>query len=71
MGTSSFNDVYFEFVYLAFDQKYMSKMLIWEFKYKLMPHLLDWLNSKIELLTSISALAKHGLFIYKQISITN
>ena len=35
---SSFNDFYFEFIRLASDLKYMSKILIWKFKYKLIPH---------------------------------
>lgn len=35
MGISSFNDFYSEFIRLALDLEYMSKILIREFKYKL------------------------------------
>ena len=46
-------------------------MLIEKLKHKLMPYLQNCLNSEIELFTSISALIKDCLFIYKQIQATN
>ena len=36
MGTSLFSDFYSEFIQLVSDLEYFSKMLIWEFKHKLM-----------------------------------
>ncbi len=71
MGASLFSDFYSEFIRLASDLEYTSEMLIWEFKYKLTPCLQDWLNSEIELLKTISALAKYYLSIYKQMQATN
>lgn len=65
MGASLFNNFYSEFIQLVLDLEYISKMLIWEFKYKLMPHLQDRLNFGIELLKIISTLAKYYLSIYK------
>ncbi len=71
MGTSSFTDFYSEFIRLASDLEYTSKMFIREFKYKLMPRLQDCLNSRVKLPTSISALAKRCLFIYEQMQATD
>ena len=71
MGASSFNDFYSEFIYLALDLKYIMEMLIWKFKYKLITHLQDWLNSGIALPTFISALAKRCLSIYEQMQVTD
>ncbi len=66
MGTSSFTDFYSEFIQLASDLEFTSEMLIREFKHKLTPRLQDCLNFGVVLRTSISALAKHCLSIYKQ-----
>ena len=71
MGASLFSDFYSEFIQLASDLEYTSEMLIWEFKHKLTPQLQDRLNSGIELLSIISALAKHCLSIYKQMQATD
>ena len=71
MGASLFSNFYSKFIQLAFDLKYTLKMLIQKFKHKLMLQLQNWLNSSIELLSIISALAKHGLSIYKQMQATN
>ena len=71
MDASSFNDFYSEFIRLASDLKYTSEMLIWEFKYKLTPCLQDRLNSGVKFPTSILALAKRCLSIYKQIQATD
>ena len=46
-------------------------MLIWELKHNLTPRLQDCLNFGVELLTSISALAKHYLAIYEQMQATD
>ena len=46
-------------------------MLIQKFKHKLTPCLQDWLNSDVELLSSILTLAKHCLSINKQIQATD
>ncbi len=46
-------------------------MLIQEFKHKLTPQLQNRLNSGVELPTSISALAKRCLSIYKQMQATD
>ena len=46
-------------------------MFIQEFKHKLTPCLQNYLNSKVELSTLISALAKYCLFIYKQMQATD
>ena len=64
MGASSFNDFYSEFIYLALDLKYTSKILIYEFKYKLPSCFQNQLNFRVKLPTFISALAKHYLSIY-------
>ena len=58
IGTSLFNDFYFEFIRLVLDLEYMSEMLIQEFKHKLIPRLQDQFNSGVKLPNSISALAK-------------
>ena len=71
MGANSFNDFYSEFIRLASDLEYTSEMLIREFKHKLTPRLQDRLNSGVELLTSISALAKRCLSIYEQMQATD
>lgn len=71
MGTSSLSNFYSEFIWLASDLKYISEMLIWGFKHKLMPRLQNWLNSGIKLPTSILALAKLWLFINEQMQATN
>lgn len=65
MGTSSFSNLYFEFIQLAFDLEYTSKMLIRKFKYKLT------LNSEVKFPILISALFKWCLSIYKQIQATD
>ena len=36
---SLFSDIYSKFIRLALDLEYISEMLIWEFKHKLMPRL--------------------------------
>lgn len=64
-----FNNFYSEFIYQALDLKYMLKLVILEFKYKLILELQDQLNSDVKLSNSISNLAKRYLFIYKQIQI--
>ena len=71
MEASSFSDFYSEFIRLASNLEYTSEMLIREFKHKLTPRLQDRLNSRVELPTSISALAKRCLSIYKQIQATD
>ena len=71
MGASSFSDFYSEFIRLASDLEYTSEMLIWEFKHKLTPRLQNRLNSGVEFPTSISALAKRCLSIYKQMQATD
>lgn len=71
MGTSLFSDFYSEFTRLASDLEYTSEMLIWKFKFKLTPRLQDRLNSGIELLSNISALAKRCLSIYEQVQATD
>lgn len=35
IGTNLFNNLFFQFIQLASNLKYTSKILIWEFKYKL------------------------------------
>ena len=65
MGVSSFNNFYSKFIRLALDLEYTLEMFIGKFKYKLISHLQDQLNSGVELLTSILTLAKHCLSIYK------
>lgn len=57
MGASSFNYFYSEFVCLASNLEYTSKLT---------PRLQDRLDSGVELPTSISALAKRCLCIYEQ-----
>ena len=71
MGASLFSDFYSEFIQLASDLEYTSEMLIREFKHKLTPRLQDQLNSGIELLKTISALAKRCLSIYEQMQATD
>lgn len=71
MGNSLFNNFYLEFIYLASDLEYISKMLIQKFKYKLTSHLQDKLNFGIKLSFLILILAKCCLSIYKQIQATN
>ncbi len=71
MGTSSFNNIYSEFIRLALDLKYTSKILIREFKHKLTFRFQDQLNSRVKLPTSISALAKQCLSIYEQMQATD
>ena len=71
MGASLFSDFYFKFIQLASDLEYISEMLIREFKHKLIPCLQNRLNSGIELLKTISELAKHFLTIYKQMQAIN
>ena len=71
MGASSVNNFYFEFVQLVSNLKYISEMLIREFKHKLIPQLQDQLNSGIELLSTIFALTKCCLSIYKQMQVTD
>ena len=71
MEASSFSDFYSEFIRLASNLEYTSEMFIWEFKHKLTPRLQDCLNSGVELLTSISALAKRCLSIYEQMQATD
>ena len=66
MEASSFSDFYSKFIQLASNLEYTLEMLIWEFKHKLTPRLQDRLNSRVELPTSISALAKRCLSIYEQ-----
>ena len=61
-----FSNFYFKFIRLASNLEYISEMFIWEFMHKLTLRLQDCLNSEVELLTLISALAKRYLFIYKQ-----
>ena len=68
---SLFSDFDSEFIRLASDLEYTLKMLIQEFKHKLMPRLQDCLNSRVELPTSISALAKRCLSIYEQMQATD
>ena len=71
MEASSFSDFYSEFIRLASDLEYTSKMLIREFKHKLTPRLQDCLNSGVKLPISISALAKRCLSIYEQMQATD
>ena len=71
MRTSLFNDFYSEFIQLASELKYISKMPIQKFNYKLTPRLQDQFNSGIELPSTIFALAKCCLSIYKQMQVTN
>ena len=71
MEASLFSDFYSEFIRLVFDLEYTSEMFICKFKHKLMLHLQDCLNSGVKLPTSISALAKHCLSIYKQMQATD
>ena len=66
-----FSDFYSEFIQLASDLEYTSKMLIRKFKHKLTPQLQDRLNSGIELASTISALAKRCLSIYEQMQATD
>ena len=58
IGASSFTNFYSTFIWLAFDLEYTSEMFISEFKYMLITWLEDWLNYRLELSTSILALAK-------------
>lgn len=62
---NSFNNIYSRFIYLASNLEYTLKIVIWEFKYNLTLYFLDQFISRVELFTSILALAKHCLFIYK------
>ena len=71
MGASLFSDFYSKFIWLSSDFEYTSEMLIWEFKYKLTSRLQNWLNSGIELSSTISALAKLCLSIYEQMQASN
>ena len=68
---SLINDFYSKFIQLAFNFEYTLEMLIWKNKHKLTQQLQDRLNSGIELLSIISALAKRCLSIYKQMQATN
>ena len=67
LEASSFSDFDFEFIRLAFGLEYTLEMIFREFKHKLTPSLQDCLNSGVKLSTSISALVKRCLSIYKQI----
>ena len=69
METSSFNDFYTGFIWLASDFKYSSKILIRKFKYKLTLQLQDQLNSDIELPNTIFAPAKRCLSMYEEIQV--
>lgn len=60
-----FNNFYSEFIYLALDLEYTSKILIWKFKYKLTPCFQDQLNFGVELFFLILALAKPSTSRYK------
>ena len=71
IGASWFSDFYSKFIWLASDHEYITEMFIWEFQHKLTPWLQDWLNSGIELPSTISTIAKHCLSIYKQMQATN
>lgn len=71
MGTNLFKDFYSEFICLALDLEYTSKMFIRKFKHKLISHLQDRLNSGVKLSTFILALAKCCLSIYKQMQATD
>ena len=71
MEASLFSNFYFEFIQLASNLKYTSEILIREFKHKLIPHLQNCLNSEVKLSTSILALVKRCLSIYKQMQATN
>ena len=71
MKASSFSDFYSKFIWLASDLEYTLEMLIWEFKYKWMPRLQDWLNFGIKLPKTISALVENCLSIYEQMQATN
>ena len=66
MEASLFSDFYFEFIQLTSDLEYTLEILIQEFKHKLTPRLSDCLHSGVKFITSISALAKRCLSIYKQ-----
>ena len=71
MGASLFSNFYSDFIGLASDFEYTSKMLIQKFKYKLTPRLQNWLNSGIELPKTIFILPKRCLSIYEQMQATN
>ena len=71
IGVSLFSNFYTAFIQLASDFEYTLKIFIWKFKHKLTPQLQNWLNFDIELLSTISSLAKCCLSIYKQIQATN
>ncbi len=71
MRTSLLSDFYSEFIWLASDLEYTSEMLIQKLKHKLTPWLQDQLNSGMELPSTISALAKRCLSIYKQMQVTD
>lgn len=71
MGINLFKDFYLEFICLVLDLEYTFEILIWKFKHKLTPCFQYWLNSGIELPTSILALVKRCLSIYKQMQAKN
>lgn len=71
MRTSFFSEFYSEFIKLASNLEYTLKMLIWEFKHKLMLYLQHQLNFGFKLLSTIFALIKRCLNIYKQMQVIN
>ena len=65
IGISLYNDLFSEFIYLASDLEYISEMLIWDFKQKLILCLYDYVNSGVKLSNSILILAKRCFLIYE------
>ena len=68
---SLFSNFYSKFIQLISYLKYISEIFIREFDHKLTPRLQDCLNSRVELSTSISSLAKRYLSIFKQMQALN
>ena len=66
-----FSNFFSKFIWRASDLKYRSEIFLLKFKHKSTPRLQDCLNSRVEFPTSISALVKRFLSIYKQIQTRN
>lgn len=69
--TNSLSNFYSEFIWLAFDLEYTSKIFIRKFKHKWMPRLQAQLHSQAKLSTWILVLEKYCLSIYEQVQVTN
>ena len=71
IGLGFFNTFYSEFIKLIAKLKFIKKMLLQEFMYKLFFHMQDQINSELQYPDNIKYLIMHCRKIYNQILATN